>query len=136
MRGVCRGCSTRSQVVGQFHWKRCGLVAMTAIDINPVAWFILKCTLEYPHKLAGQQRPLPGFTLTNRVFKESFLKAHGFGGKKLKKQVGRVWLYRAGATKSAGTSSEHPDVEANFAWHVRRLGTMGSASSVRRELAH
>ncbi len=25
----------------------------TAIDINPVAWFILKCTLEYPQKLAG-----------------------------------------------------------------------------------
>ncbi len=26
----------------------------TAIDINPVAWFILKCTLEYPQKLAGK----------------------------------------------------------------------------------
>ena len=33
----------------------------TAIDINPVAWFILKCTLEYPQKLAGQKLPLPGF---------------------------------------------------------------------------
>jgi putative DNA methylase len=28
----------------------------TAIDINPVAWFILKCTLEYPQKLAGRGR--------------------------------------------------------------------------------
>ena len=35
----------------------------TAIDINPVAWFILKCTLEYPQKLAGQTRPLPNFAL-------------------------------------------------------------------------
>ena len=26
----------------------------TAVDINPVAWFILKCTLEYPQKLAGK----------------------------------------------------------------------------------
>ena len=34
---------------------------VTAIDINPVAWFILKCTLEYPQKLAGQKRPLPDF---------------------------------------------------------------------------
>ena len=25
----------------------------TAIDINPVAWFILKCTLDYPRRLAG-----------------------------------------------------------------------------------
>ena len=35
----------------------------TAIDISPVAWFILKCTLEYPQKLAGQKRPLPSFIL-------------------------------------------------------------------------
>ena len=31
---------------------------VTAMDINPVAWFILKCTLEYPQKLAGQTRPI------------------------------------------------------------------------------
>jgi putative DNA methylase len=31
---------------------------VTAIDINPVAWFILKCTLEYPQKLAGPGRCL------------------------------------------------------------------------------
>ena len=30
---------------------------VTAIDINPVAWFILKCTLEYPQKLAGPDAP-------------------------------------------------------------------------------
>ena len=40
----------------------------TAIDINPVAWFILKCTLEYPQKLAGQTRPLPEFILHNDAF--------------------------------------------------------------------
>jgi adenine-specific DNA methylase len=34
---------------------------VTAVDINPVAWFILKCTLEYPQRLAGQTRPLPDF---------------------------------------------------------------------------
>lgn len=32
---------------------------VTAIDYNPVAWFILKCTLEFPQKLAGQTWPLP-----------------------------------------------------------------------------
>ena len=37
---------------------------VTAIDINPVAWFILKCTLEYPQRLAGQTRPLPEWALT------------------------------------------------------------------------
>ncbi len=37
---------------------------VTAGDINPVAWFILKCTLEYPQRLAGQTWPLPEFALT------------------------------------------------------------------------
>src|SRR5712692_2542307 len=48
----------------------------TAIDINPVAWFILKCTLEYPQKLAGQHRPLPAFILENEEFMTAFYKAH------------------------------------------------------------
>ncbi len=30
-----------------------------ANDYNPVAWFILKCTLEYPQRLAGKTYPLP-----------------------------------------------------------------------------
>ena len=49
----------------------------TAIDINPVAWFILKCTLEYPQKLAGQTRPLPKFALESGEFMEAFLKGTG-----------------------------------------------------------
>ena len=52
------------------------------MDINPVAWFILKCTLEYPQKLAGQTRPLPEFALADRDFMEAFLKAKGFKGGK------------------------------------------------------
>src|SRR3954451_21238360 len=46
----------------------------TAIDINPVAWFILKCTLEYPQKLAGQVRPLPKYAIESAEFMETFLK--------------------------------------------------------------
>ena len=40
----------------------------TAIDINPVAWFILKCTLEYTQKHAGQVQPLPKFALESSEF--------------------------------------------------------------------
>ncbi|HUX88799.1 MAG TPA: DUF1156 domain-containing protein, partial [Chloroflexota bacterium] len=32
---------------------------VTAIDYNPVAWFILKCTLDYTSRLAGQRLQLP-----------------------------------------------------------------------------
>jgi putative DNA methylase len=65
---------------------------VTAIDINPVAWFILKCTLEYPQKLAGQKRPLPKFVLHDRDFMESFLKAQGFKGATLRTQLERMGL--------------------------------------------
>lgn len=31
---------------------------VTANGLNSVAWFILKCTLEYPQRFAGRTRPL------------------------------------------------------------------------------
>lgn len=34
-----------------------------ANDYNPVAWFILKCTLEYPQRLAGKTAKLPDLNL-------------------------------------------------------------------------
>ena len=36
---------------------------VTASDYNPVAWFILKCTLEYPQRFAGKTYPLPELNL-------------------------------------------------------------------------
>src|SRR5947199_1002566 len=50
---------------------------VTAIDINPVAWFILKCTLEYPQRLANQLRSLPDFVCQSRDFMEAYFKATG-----------------------------------------------------------
>ena len=35
----------------------------TANDYNPVAWFILKCTLEYPQRFAGKTYRLPNLNL-------------------------------------------------------------------------
>ena len=32
-----------------------------ASDINPVAWFVERCTLEYPQRFAGATKPLPDF---------------------------------------------------------------------------
>ena len=39
-----------------------------ANDYNPVAWFILKCTLEYPQRLAGKIHRLPELSLAERPF--------------------------------------------------------------------
>ena len=63
---------------------------VTAVDINPVAWFILKCTLEYPQRLAGQTRPLPDFIRQDSGFIEAFFKARGLKGKALRAQVDRI----------------------------------------------
>ena len=75
---------------------------VTAMDINPVAWFILKCTLEYPQKLAGQTRPLPEFAVADREFMVSFLKAKGFKSSRL-----RTALQRLGHGDGDETQLEH-----------------------------
>ena len=46
---------------------------VTAIDYNPVAWFILKCTLEFPQRLAGKTWPLPSTTSSPKRGGESQL---------------------------------------------------------------
>ena len=95
---------------------------VTAMDINPVAWFILKCTLEYPQKLAGQTRPLPDFALADGEFVEAFLKAQGVKGARL-----RALLESLGHGKTEGRQlgQSAGDVslpEADLAWHVRAWG--------------
>ena len=84
----------------------------TAIDINPVAWFILKCTLEYPQKLAGQTRPLPEFALESAEFMEAFLKGTGEALQEASREGTR-------ASTSVG-SSRRP--RRDLAWHVRAWG--------------
>ena len=83
----------------------------TAIDINPVAWFILKCTLEYPQKLAGQVRPLPKFAVQSAEFMEAFLKG---SGKLSKKQVEKeLAQFQQGL---------FPPPDVDLALHVRAWG--------------
>jgi adenine-specific DNA methylase len=119
----------------------------TAVDINPVAWFILKCTLEYPQKLAGQTRPLPEFILhDDALMAEFFKKAKGYGKaditaalkrlhKALKKKVKGTGKQEQGGLPFTPTDgSEGDELQADLAWHVRAWGqwVFGRA---RRELA-
>jgi len=82
---------------------------VTAMDINPVAWFILKCTLEYPQRLAGQTRPLPSFALESREFMEQFMKGtQAKKGKKARGEEAQAHMFEA--------------PEADLSWHVRAWG--------------
>ena len=105
----------------------------TAVDINPVAWFILKCTLEYPQQLAGKTYPLPEFIVDDDAFMEAFYKAHPHlvgRTKKTKKQKEKE-------EKQPGFFDK-PDSgripKADLAWHVRAWGQW-VLKNARRELA-
>jgi putative DNA methylase len=106
----------------------------TAIDINPVAWFILKCTLEYPQKLAGQKRPLPEFVLRDRDFMEAFFKAQGCEGTLLRTQLEKLGLGENPEPLLAGITPDSLHLDAGFAWHVRAWG-LWVLQHARRELA-
>ncbi len=108
----------------------------TAIDINPVAWFILKCTLEYPQKLAGQKRTLPKFILKDREFMQDFFKAHGFRPPQV-----RTFLKSLGFDGGTDEELQMPGfgfdrafLEADLAWHVRAWGRWVLAGA-RKDLA-
>ena len=106
---------------------------VTAIDINPVAWFILKCTLEYPQKLAGKTWPLPDFIIENEEFMQAFYKAHPH-------LVGRTkWTKKQKEAfasdlflKDKRESERVP--KANLAWQVRAWGQW-VLDRARKELA-
>lgn len=108
---------------------------VTAADINPVAWFILKCTLEYPQRLAGQKRRLPDFTLNDNEFMAARFKSLGYRPAQIKSRLRE--LRAALAHKQAADSGpecgeafpllpsdniEPELLEADLAWHVRAWG--------------
>ncbi len=109
----------------------------TAVDINPVAWFILKCTLEYPQKFAGMTWPLPEFILSHEDFmRDFFIKTKGYEKKEvigLLERLGRE--IKKGETRPLQFSkNETLDTEADLSWHVRAWGQW-VLDRARRELA-
>ncbi|HET8911647.1 MAG TPA: hypothetical protein VFN23_09310, partial [Ktedonobacteraceae bacterium] len=100
---------------------------VTAADINPVAWFLLKCTLEYPQRLAGQQPPLPAFALRSREFMHSYFKGKGLKETAIQQQLAQLGLNNVesdGPTQSQLIDVRMQDVSLNadLAWHVRAWG--------------
>jgi len=106
----------------------------TAVDINPVAWFILKCTLEYPQKFAGKKLPLPDFALKDPEFMESFFKAQGLTGASLKSQLAKLGLDRKGEAHPELLETESFLLEADLAWQVRAWG-LWVLNQARKDLA-
>ena len=104
----------------------------TAIDINPVAWFILKCTLDYPRRLAGKTLPLPEFARRDRDFMTGFLKARGLKGKSLARELAA--LGHGEDDDEPALIERDPALQADLAWQVRAWGHRVLAKA-RRKLA-
>jgi len=121
---------------------------VTAVDINPVAWFILKCTLEYPQKLAGQKRPLPAFALEDPEFMSAYFKAAGMAKAEITRHVRALQntrpAVRVGDEGSAARGEnlsllqdaaiDPKLLDADLAWHVRAWGRW-VLKQARRDLA-
>ena len=110
---------------------------VVASDLNPVAWFILRCTLHYPHRLAGRARALPKFAMRNREFAEAFLKARGITRKAaLREELARLG-HSDGEPVQVGSLLVDEDAAAScagLAWHLRAWGQR-AVDQVRREMA-
>jgi len=111
----------------------------TASDINSVAWFILKCTLEYPQKLAGKTYPLPDFILENEEFMHAFFKAKGLRNPATEGR--ELFDFATEDTESTEKTNSESSVnsvahliQADLAWHVRAWGQW-VLDHARRELA-
>jgi adenine-specific DNA methylase len=85
---------------------------VTASDINPVAWLILKCTLDYPQQFAGKKWLLPEFVKEWPDFVEDFL------GGKVKKRKGNKKPHFSDLKQLQLMKLP----EADLAWHVRAWG--------------
>ncbi len=94
----------------------------TAADINPVAWLILKCTLDYPRRLAGKTLALPEFARADRRFLEAFLKAKGVRGARLGAMLERLGHGDDGAIQTDALPGGDPTRDADLAWQVRAWG--------------
>lgn len=100
---------------------------VTAADLNPVAWFILKCTLDYPQQFASKKWPLPDFVKDWPDFIEDYLagkiKKHKGKGKYHFSQPSQPLLSPSAPLHIAEEAPASVFLhDADLAWHVRAWG--------------
>ncbi|MDE0258538.1 MAG: DUF1156 domain-containing protein [Gammaproteobacteria bacterium] len=106
-----------------------------AADLNPVAWFLLRCTLHYPHLVGPDESPLPRFAVADREFATALVKSRGANTPLRIRDALDGLGHRSRGDVQLGTALvPEASTEANFAWHVRAWG-LRVRNRVRRELA-
>lgn len=115
--------------------------------MNPVAWFILRCTLEYPQKFAGEKRQLPDLLHNDSFMTDFVLKTKGYSKSEAKAAINRLhgllkkkvkWNQKPGqkafAFQQDGDQDEN-ELQADLAWHVCVFWGQWVLDLARREFA-
>ena len=106
-----------------------------ASDLNPVAWFVLRCTLHYPRLVGRDERRLPAFALRDRDFATALVKARGARTKvQIRNALARLGHQDGGSVQLTSSVFDDDATNADFAWHLRAWG-LRVLGNVRRELA-
>ena len=111
-----------------------------ASDLNPVAWFILRCTLHYPHLVGRAERRLPEFAIADRNFATALVKARmksrgvNHTPKRIRNALADLGHRGGGDVQLTTTLTADAPTGADFAWHVRAWG-LRVRDRVRKELA-
>ena len=106
-----------------------------ASDLNPVAWFILRCTLHYPRLVGQEERPLPQFALRGREFAEALVKSRGARTKvAIRNALTRLGHEDGQEVQLTSDGLLGGETSADLAWHLRAWG-LRVLGNVRRELA-
>ena len=109
--------------------------ATFASDLNPVAWFILRCTLHYPRLVGQEERPLPQFALRDREFAEALVKSRGAKTKvAIRNALTRLGHEDGQSIQLTSDGLAGGETGADLAWHLRAWG-LRVIGNVRRELA-
>ncbi|MDE0105407.1 MAG: DUF1156 domain-containing protein [Bryobacterales bacterium] len=99
-----------------------------AADLNPVAWFVLRCTLHYPHLVRRIERALPDFAITDRDFAlalvKARLKSRGVNPTpaRIRNALADLGHHHGGVVQVTTALADDVPASANFAWHLRAWG--------------
>ena len=106
-----------------------------ASDLNPVAWFILRCTLHYPRLVGVEERALPEFALRDRDFATALVKSRGARTKvQIRNALAELGHVDGGDVQlSSSLLRDDANGQADFSWHVRAWG-LRVREGVRRQL--
>ena len=104
---------------------------VTASDLNPVAWFVLRCTLHYPRLVAGRELPLPEFALRDRDFVEACLKSQGVTGKAALREELRRLGHGDGEPVQVRSTLLDSDPARSVGWRSASQATLAAEGRVR-----